>query len=233
MDRRAVLFSLFLVLSACGGGSADSPAPQPVATPIPIVTGPVVFVGDSITEFWEVGPFTVPDPKLSQLVPGSVNAGVAGNTTDQMLARFSAVLEKKPSVVVILGGTNDLRQIEAPFTDNIAKMADRAAAAGARVVICTVPPASQSLLPTSVSGYSDATNDARIRQFNSQLKMLASGFGYQLADYYSAMVNVDGSQKVALFVSTDLIHPNTDGYRVMWPVVRTQLVALGVQGLAP
>jgi lysophospholipase L1-like esterase len=219
MKRISILAVLFI--SACGGGQSQSPSasvppPQPV-----VVTGPVVFIGDSITEFWESGPFTVPSPKLSELVPGSVNAGHSGNRTDEMLARFQVdVLDKHPSVVVILGGTNDIRQLEAPTTDNINTMADRAAASGAKVVICLVPPASVALYPTR---FDQATNDAHIRAFNQQLRNLAAGFGYRVVDYYGALTNADGSQNVALFVSTDLIHPNADGYRAMWPLLQSSL----------
>ena len=55
-----------------------------------------------------------------------------------MQQRFAAdVLAKKPDVVVILGGTNDLRLQQDPTTYSIDEMA---AAAGVRVVIGTVPP---------------------------------------------------------------------------------------------
>jgi lysophospholipase L1-like esterase len=126
---------------------------------------------------------------------------------------------------VILGGTNDIRQLEAPTTDNINTMADRAAASGAKVIICLVPPASVSLYPTR---FDQATNDAHIRSFNQQLRSMAAGFGYTVVDYYSALSNADGSQNVSLFVSTDLIHPNADGYRAMWPILREKLMAAGV-----
>lgn len=226
------MFALICTLSACGGGSTETAAPAPPPATAPVLNGPVVFVGDSLTEFWETGPFTVPDPKLSQLVPGEINAGASGDRTDQMLARFSTVLEKHPSVVVILGGTNDIRQVEFPTTDNIAAMADRAAASGARVILCTLPPASVTLYPASVSP-TDAINDARIRKFNTELRALAAGFGYSVADYYSALVNTDGSQNTSLFVTTDLIHPSTSGYRAIWSVLRPKLVGVGVQGVAP
>lgn len=229
MKKAIALFCL--ILSACGSGG-ETQAPQSLTPPPPPaqITGPVIFMGDSITEFWESGPFTVPSPKLSELVPGSVNAGHAGNRTDEMLARFQAdVLDKHPSIVVILGGTNDIRQLEAPTTDNINTMADRAAASGARVIIGLVPPASISLYPTR---FDQATNDAHIRAFNQQLRTMAAGFGYLVVDYYSALSNADGSQDAALFVSGDLIHPNADGYRAMWPILRQMLITDGVQGLA-
>jgi len=228
---RLLALLLCVTLSACGAGSSDTVSTsKPQSTPPPVVSGPVVFMGDSITAFWDGGGFITPDPLLSQLVPGEVNAGISGNRTDQMLARFPAVLAQHPAVLVILGGTNDIRQIENPTIDNIATMAEEASATGARVVIGTVPPASVSLYPTTMD---QATNNLHIATFNAELKTLCATYGYTLVDYNIALVNVDGSQNQTLFVSTDLIHPNVDGYRAMWPMLRKALVSLNVPDLHP
>ena len=59
----------------------------------------------------------------------------------QMQSRFAAdVLANNPSVVVILGGTNDLALLESPNIDAISAMAQTAATAGVRVVVGTVLP---------------------------------------------------------------------------------------------
>jgi hypothetical protein len=56
-----------------------------------------------------------------------------------MLANFGKVLAASPSIVVILGGTNDLLTIAAPSVDNISTMAQEASAAGAKVIIGMIP----------------------------------------------------------------------------------------------
>lgn len=219
MKRILWLFAIFL--AGCGGSNvAPAPIAQSAIPPPPPAV--IAFVGDSITQFWDWGGFIVPDPALSVLVSGELNDGISGNRTDDMLARFDAVLAQHPTVLVILGGTNDLRQIETPTIDNISTMAERAAATGAHVIIGTVPPASVTLYPTS-DAPDDVTNLVRIRAFNTQLRTLARSYGYTLVDYYSAMVNADGTQNASLFVSTDLIHPNADGYNVMWSVLKPAL----------
>src|ERR1051325_6053608 len=61
----------------------------------------VVFLGDSITEGWD----------LPGSFPGKpyLNRGISGQTTPQMLIRFRRdVVALKPAVVVILAGTNDV-----------------------------------------------------------------------------------------------------------------------------
>src|SRR6185503_14169425 len=64
------------------------------------VTGTrVVFMGNSITEGWKKYWFTGKP---------YVNRGIGGQTTPQMLVRFHKdVIALRPSVVVILAGTND------------------------------------------------------------------------------------------------------------------------------
>ena len=63
----------------------------------------VVFMGDSITEGWggKVPSFFTNNNFLCK--------GISGHTTGDMLARYTNdVINKKPQVVVILAGTNDI-----------------------------------------------------------------------------------------------------------------------------
>ncbi|MDV7396828.1 GDSL-type esterase/lipase family protein, partial [Arthrospira platensis SPKY1] len=63
----------------------------------------IVFMGNSITEFW-----SIERPDFFKAKPW-VNRGISGQTTPQMLVRFRQdVIELKPRIVVILAGTNDI-----------------------------------------------------------------------------------------------------------------------------
>jgi hypothetical protein len=95
----------------------------------------VVFIGDDTTANWPMADH-----------PNWINKGVAGNTTDQMLARFQTdVINLHPDVVHILGGTNDVlkenwvqsSQCGPDTCENISAMTQMALAAGIRVVIGT------------------------------------------------------------------------------------------------
>jgi GDSL-like Lipase/Acylhydrolase family len=95
----------------------------------------VVFIGDDTTANWPMGDH-----------PNWINRGVAGDTTDQMLARFQTdVIDLHPDVVHILGGTNDAIQEDWQYSNqcgvdtcaNIGTMAQMAYDAGIRVVIGT------------------------------------------------------------------------------------------------
>src|SRR5271155_1484958 len=61
----------------------------------------VVFLGDSITDYW----------KLPTYFPGKpyINRGIDGQSTPEMLVRFRQdVIDVHPKVLVVLAGTNDI-----------------------------------------------------------------------------------------------------------------------------
>lgn len=71
----------------------------------------VVYMGDSITEFWMNNDSTFFSAKPY------LNRGISGQTTGQMLLRFRQdVIGLKPAVVVILAGINDIAQNNGPST---------------------------------------------------------------------------------------------------------------------
>jgi hypothetical protein len=88
----------------------------------------VAFLGDSITEGWYYP---------------TVNFGVHGNTTTQMLDRFDRLIPGHGyNTVVILGGTNDILLGIDPgtTTQNLQKLAERTIQQHAEPVLCEVPP---------------------------------------------------------------------------------------------
>lgn len=197
--NRILIALAALSLSACG--SSDPPQ---------TTSGPVVFMGDSIT-FLETS-------TLTAHVPGVIVAGVSGNTSQMMLTRFQTdVLTHSPSVVVILAGTNDLLHEADPDTSAVASMADEAQQSGARVIIGLIPPCGA---PVTYKGY---TGDEAVQSWNADLVLLANAHGYQVADYYSAFLT-DLAPNWSLFYG-DEIHPLPTGIDVMWQVIRPLLVA--------
>jgi lysophospholipase L1-like esterase len=167
----------------------------------------VVFMGDSITEFWT----------KSYWNQTRINRGISGQTTPQMLLRFRPdVIALKPRVVVILAGTNDIAGNTGPATnemivDNIASMAELARAHGIRVVLASVLPA---------AGFywnSEARPAPQIADLNEKIKALAKSQKMVYLDYYSAMVDERPGLKKAY--SEDGVHPNEAGYKVMIALV--------------
>ncbi len=64
----------------------------------------VVFIGDSIIAGWKQDSLFVENPNY-------INRGINGQTTSQILHRFTQdVIDLKPKQVVILVGTNDIAE---------------------------------------------------------------------------------------------------------------------------
>ena len=171
----------------------------------------IVFMGDSITEFWsDLCPeFFAGKPYL--------NRGISGQTTPQMLIRFRAdVIALKPSVVVLLAGANDIAGNTGPSTlemilNNIISITELSKANQIEVILC-------SLLPAYDFPWKTGSFPAeKMETFNTMLKKYADANEILYLDYYSAMVDERKGLKAAY--ADDGVHPNKAGYEVMGPIV--------------
>ena len=185
----------------------------------------VVFMGDSITDSWD-------DPKYGGFFPGKpyIDRGISGQTTPQMLIRFRAdVIDRKPKVVVILAGTNDLAGNTGPttiqaITDNLMSMAELAIANGIRVVFASVLPVSDYEMRDGKPIVQTVRRPpAQILELNQWLKDYAAAHRHTYLDYFSAMVDDKGFLKNEL--SDDGLHPNAQGYVVMAPLAEAAITA--------
>jgi lysophospholipase L1-like esterase len=172
----------------------------------------VVFLGDSITDYWA----------LDRAFPGKpyVNRGIGGQTTAQMLLRFRAdVIALAPEVVVILAGTNDIAGNTGPTTlaeteANFVTMVELAHANRIAVVL-------SSLLP--VHDYTEASELAyplrppgQIGELNRWLRDFAATSGCGYIDYFGAMVDERGRLRREL--AADGLHPEPAGFAIMAPL---------------
>lgn len=171
----------------------------------------VVFYGDSITEGWG-------REGSAGFFPGKgwLNRGISGQTTAQMLLRFSQdVLALHPQVVVILAGTNDIAGNTGPSTqamieDNLHAMVALARAQGIGVVLASV-------LPVSDYPWLPGTAPApKVRALNAALKRYADAQQLVYLDYYTPMANAQGGLDPQL--ADDGVHPTAKGYALMTPL---------------
>jgi len=107
----------------------------------------IVCFGDSITKRGY-------DEELGKLLGAETfNAGVAGHNTKQGLKRMEKdVFEKKPDLVILLFGTNDIRadseRAYVPvkeYRKNLQEMVTRCKNAGSLIVVCTLPPINEAV----------------------------------------------------------------------------------------
>ena len=168
----------------------------------------IVFMGNSITEFWKVN-----DPGYFTTY---VNRGISGQTTPQMLVRFREdVINLKPAVVVILAGINDIAQNTGPIKledtfGNIISMVQLARAEKIKVVMSSVLPANHFPWRPAI------TPTEKVIALNKMLKDYADANHIVYLDYYSAMV--DDQKGLPSALSGDGVHPNLAGYKVMEPL---------------
>jgi lysophospholipase L1-like esterase len=192
----------------------------------PVAPARVVCFGDSITAKG------YPAVLASMLGVDVANAGVNGNTTAQGLRRMSKdVLARKPEVVVILFGTNDTR-VDAPkvhvpverYAANLAEMIDTCRAAGAKVIVCTIPPIDPARYFTrhDKSAFDQAGGlDALLKQYREAATRTANERNVPVVDLANALTAAGSS-----WSTLDGVHPTETANRTL-----AQLIADAVNPL--
>jgi lysophospholipase L1-like esterase len=168
----------------------------------------VVFMGDSITEFWT---------DLTELQTESVaivNRGIRGQNSSQMLLRFEDdAIALRPACIVLLCGTNDLRSYvgdagsvaesaKQRIVRNVTAMADIAQAR--RIALCL------GALPPVNPVHPVHRDSSTIVSINSWLAGFAATRRLDFIDYHRALVDAAGHLDAAF--SEDGLHPNAAGY---------------------
>jgi lysophospholipase L1-like esterase len=195
----------------------------------PFVQNRVVFMGDSITDFW----------KLTDYFSGKpyVNRGISGQTTSQMLVRlFPDVIDLKPAAMVLLAGINDIAQNTGPQTaemveQNIQAMTELAQNHGIKVILCSIMPVSDYPYLKQQKGFIDSKiktikwTDSHpagdIIKLNKWLKDYAAKVNAVYVNYFDAFVDDKGLLKESC--SDDGLHPNAEGYKIMNQIVEEAL----------
>ena len=224
-------------MAACAGGEPTEATPA-VSAATPPVTAPVTdnlnhelvaFIGDSITFYWNDPAWAPEKDLLPSHLPLFIDAGINGQTSVQMLARFGTdVIDKHPGTIVIDAGTNDVdyldlnpnantgaQDVSATSLDpdamnSLFAMVEMAVASGADVIVGTLP-------PQDFAGVTQIQQQLHA-QWNEGIRAGAPAYGYAVAEFYDAMVNADGTQNAGLFAD-DRVHPDGAGYAVMWAVL--------------
>ena len=236
MTLRFSPLPLLLIALVAGGARAQTgPAPGPAAASLPqpevlrrledfgglrtyaaanaalpaSSANRVVFLGDSITEFWG---------KASPFFPGKpyLNRGIGGQTTAQMLIRFRQdVIALRPAAVVIQGGLADIAGFTGPSSldeieNNLRSMAELASFHRIRPIIVGGPPAAD------YPGRTGPEPAAQIVALNERLARYCAASHFTFLDFHSALVGADGQMKEG--VSDDGVHPNAKGYAILKPL---------------
>ena len=178
------------------------PAPQDELT--------LVFYGDSRAAQW---------PAPSWLEGQTLNLGIAGQTTEQILERFDHHLAGlHPKFVLLQAGINDLKTIPLfpdneqkiidNCKDNLGQLVERSRQLGAHVVITTIFPLGRVPLARRLI-WSDRVAPA-VASVNRYIESLAS-------DHVTVMdsgdVLADTTGIIHARYSRDFLHLSAEGYR--------------------
>jgi lysophospholipase L1-like esterase len=182
----------------------------------------IVFMGNSITEGW-----SRTDSAFFKGKP-YINRGISGQTTPQMLIRFKPdVINLKPSVVIILAGINDIAGNTGPSTlemieDNLSSMVEIAQANGIAVIM-------SSVLPAYDFPWRPGLEPAeKVVKLNEWIKNYAAAHKCVYLDYFTPMA--DDKHGLKSDLSSDGVHPNLAGYKIMEPLVEKAIEkALGMK----
>ncbi|MGO8792033.1 MAG: SGNH/GDSL hydrolase family protein [Terriglobia bacterium] len=181
----------------------------------PAVEGRVVFLGDSITDGWD----------LAKYFPGKpyVNRGISGQTTPQMLVRMHPdVIHLQPAAFILLAGTNDIAHNTGPETlemveDNIRAMSELAESHHIKIILCLLTPVSDY----TKRKQTDSRPPADIVNLNHWIESFAPDVHAQVADYFAALVDDKGMLREGY--SDDGLHPNARGYELLAPVAEAAI----------
>lgn len=178
-----------------------------------------VFIGDSITHFWELQAYFGGSGKIL------INRGIGGDTAHYVSRRFAAdTLQLKPSLIVLMIGTNDmgwsLEQLNDKITDdvctNITTMAEQAREAGIALALGSLLPIwGPSFYPVPEF---TARKNVQIVECNKRLKTIAEATGATYIDYHSQMLDSEGNLPREL--ADDGVHPHSAGYTIMAQALR-------------
>jgi len=203
------LFVLFVLVVASISANGVAPA----ETPVILVFGDSISAGYGLAHV-ERGWVALLQTRLKDQEYGYqvVNASVSGETTAGGLARLPRALSlHQPKIVILeLGGNDGLRALPiAQMRLNLARMADLAAAAGAKVLLLGMrmpPNYGPDFTEQFRSSYSDLARDEKLPLVPFLLNDIA---------LFPALMQADG------------IHPNEQGQPKLldnvWPALKPML----------
>lgn len=175
----------------------------------------IVFIGDSITEFWE----RYDSMFFSQNT--YINRGISSQTTSQILERFqNDVIDLQPKSVIILAGINDIAENNGPISieeimNNIVSMVEKSLKNKIEVLLCSVLPANNFYWNPKIQPIE------KIIQLNQMIKAYSLVKQIKYVDYYTQMV--DENLGLDKKYTDDGVHPNLEGYLKMKSILEFYL----------
>lgn len=167
----------------------------------------IVFIGDSITEFWKQ------NDSIFFKQNNYINRGISSQTTSQILERFqNDVIDLQPKCVIILAGINDIAENNGPISleeimINITLMVEKSLKNNIEVLLCSILPANSFYWNPKIQPIE------KIIQLNQMIEAYCILTQLYFVDYYTEMV--DENLSLDKKYTKDGVHPNLEGYLKM------------------
>ena len=173
-----------------------------------------LFLGDSITEMYDLEKYFPDDPV--------VNSGVGGNTTDDILEDMQQrVYQYNPSKVFLLIGTNDL-QVEKSvdeIVDNIKKIVEgiKENRPEAKIYLESIYPVNRNF---ENSGAQDRHNED-IKEINKKIEEYCMEEDLTYIDLYSVLEDENGDLRAEY--TNEGLHLSEEGYDIVTETLKKYL----------
>ena len=170
-----------------------------------------------------------------------INAGVGGNRSSQLLKRLDRdVLAHKPSVVVMMVGTNDRLNSGGfinikDYQKNVNTLIDKIEGSGARVILMTPPPCIPELLFSrhDPKKFTDQSPNERMQEVRSVLLDISKKRKIPLVDFHHDLIEhklAENNKTSVLRNPTnsgikDGVHLTPAGYQRLAKLVAEKLAA--------
>lgn len=172
-----------------------------------------LFLGDSITDFYDLGKYFPDEPV--------VNSGISGHTTEDLLKDMEKrVYQYNPSKVFLLIGTNDLlkEDMTEKVIENIKKIAENIKEKRplATIYIESIYPVNHDL-----SNIIGNRKNSDIEKINTALKKYCQQEKLTYIDVFKSLVDDNGNLDEDY--TKDGLHLNDKGYTVVTKILKNHL----------
>lgn len=182
-----------------------------------------VFIGDSITHYWELNNYFHSSDKLI------VNRGIGGDTTTYLKERFFVdVIQLKPKYCVMGIGINDSIDLEGDYWkrlepksyNDVLDLAKNNILDIVKTVIKTdIDLIITSILPIDIPISLNEENRLKyINDMNICFKQISNEYNLIFVDYYSELLDKE-TKRIKKGTTYDGLHPNALGYEIMTNVL--------------
>lgn len=173
-------------------------------------SGKTIFLGDSITEYYDISKYYNDDDYL--------NKGVSGETTEDILNRMKeSVYDYNPKRVILLIGTNDLQKNKSTdeISENIREIVTRILKnnKNTKVYVESISPVNKEIRK---SGAESRTNKD-IKAINSEIKKICSELDIVYINTYDELVDNEGNFEESY--TEDGLHFSDKGYRKLTSLI--------------